>query len=360
MTRADALRPHLKFRRWRGRFGVMTENQNHIKATACRIWKFAEKIACRFSNRIAIVWTVSVLVWLAAIAASFIFDKWWTVRNFALFSTPLLGFPLLFQRTRAQDKQADAAMKQAEFALMQAKTDSRRRLTEAFARAAEQFPHPELSVRLGGLYALWSLAQEAPKLYHVQVMRILCAFVRRPLILNGWANEKLPGRRPDIDAVLTLICRRSANQIWQENADDYRLNFNEAYLRVAQLSRTHFQNADFIVADLRDAFFINSNLQDARFWRADLRGAQFDGADLNDHIPFRYRMLFQAAINGAELLGAINLPPIENMGVVLTDETGKILHPGLPLLPERFNANEVPRMTLQEWEEKRAGTKGKA
>ena len=37
-----------------------------------------------------------------------------------------------------------------------------------------------LSVRLGGIYALQRLAEEEPKQYHVQIMRLFCAFVRNP------------------------------------------------------------------------------------------------------------------------------------------------------------------------------------
>ena len=374
MTRADALRPHLKFRRWRGRFGVMTENQNHIKATACRIWKFAEKIACGFYKRfavqgriVAIVWTVSVLVWLAAIATSFLFDKWETVRNFALFSTPLLGFPLLFQRTMAQDKQADAAIKRAESALMQAKTDSRRRLAEAFARAVEQFASVELAMRLAGLYALWKVAEEDIENYHVQIMQILCAFVRNPPELKGWKldGNKFLVKRSDMEAVLTLIRERNEEQQKQEHSANYRLNFTDADLRMADFHGAYLRESNFSGTDLRDSFFINVDLQSAWFSGADLRGAGFFWADLrNAHFDDRTQMgthgdvygravLANAAINGTILSEVQNLPSIDDIGVVLTDEAGNILFPGFPSLRRQIDETKLRRMTLQKWEKKR-------
>ena len=374
MTRADALRPHLKFRRWRGRFGVMTENQNHIKATACRIWKFAEKIACRFSNRIAIVWTVSVLVWLAAIAASFIFDKWWTVRNFVLFSTPLLGFPLLFQRTMAQDKQADAAIKRAESALMQAKTDSDRRLAEAYAQAANLFASVELSLRLAGLYALWSLAQEDIKNHHVQVMQILCAFVRRPLILNGWESEKIPAHRPDMEAVLKLIRERKKEQWEQEEAAEYHLDFRGAILyggpgKVAgiKLFGAYLRRADFTGADLRCAVFDKADLQSADFGDADLRDAHFYYADIRNAYFQRTNMananLRKAAMNDAKLWESINLSPcsIKKVVVLTNDEGGKLpSYPYPPSLSSEFEVDEdsLNKVSEREWQEKREKIKG--
>ena len=37
-----------------------------------------------------------------------------------------------------------------------------------------------LSVRLGGIYALERLAKEHPEEYHIQIMELLCSFVRHP------------------------------------------------------------------------------------------------------------------------------------------------------------------------------------
>ena len=37
-----------------------------------------------------------------------------------------------------------------------------------------------LSVRLGGIYALEHLAREHPDQYHLQIVKLLCAFVRNP------------------------------------------------------------------------------------------------------------------------------------------------------------------------------------
>ena len=51
---------------------------------------------------------------------------------------------------------------------------------ERYQRGAEMLGHQSLPARLGGISALQNLAEEHPKEYHRQVMKILCAFVRRP------------------------------------------------------------------------------------------------------------------------------------------------------------------------------------
>ena len=68
------------------------------------------------------------------------------------------------------------------------------------------------SVRLGGIYALQRLAEEHPEQYHIQVMRLFCAFVRLPTrnqSLESGQMEIEPGTllgiRQDIEAVMEAI-----------------------------------------------------------------------------------------------------------------------------------------------------------
>ena len=73
-----------------------------------------------------------------------------------------------------------------------------------------------LSVRLGGIYALQRLAEEWPDQYHIQIMRLFCAFVRLPTrdqsLVSGQAEIE-PGTplgiRQDVEAVLQMIGSRA-------------------------------------------------------------------------------------------------------------------------------------------------------
>ena len=56
--------------------------------------------------------------------------------------------------------------------------------------AIEMLGNNVLSVRLGGVYALRRLAEEHPEQYHVQTMRLLCAFVRNPTETNTGEDSR--------------------------------------------------------------------------------------------------------------------------------------------------------------------------
>ena len=71
-----------------------------------------------------------------------------------------------------------------------------------------------LSVRLGGIYALHSLAEEHPHQYYVQSMRLLCAFVRHPHKHEDTGNDAVvqnrigqwkPKLRADVQAVMDMM-----------------------------------------------------------------------------------------------------------------------------------------------------------
>ncbi|ACB52240.1 hypothetical protein cce_2892 [Crocosphaera subtropica ATCC 51142] len=75
------------------------------------------------------------------------------------------------KRATALDKTALAAEKNIEVA-------QNSQITERFTKAVEQLGSENLSIRLGGIYALEKIAQDAPKTYHWTIMEILCAFIR--------------------------------------------------------------------------------------------------------------------------------------------------------------------------------------
>ncbi len=61
----------------------------------------------------------------------------------------------------ASRRQAHAAYEQAQAANDQARIAEQGQFTERFSRAAEQLGNPALPVRLGGIYALWRLAEDS-------------------------------------------------------------------------------------------------------------------------------------------------------------------------------------------------------
>ena len=96
------------------------------------------------------------------------------IRNLALVVGGVVAILLAVWRSRIAERQSVASQSQAEIARQSL-------LNERYQRGAETLGSNVLSVRTGGTYALQSLAAEHPSHYHVQVIRLLCAFVRNPV-----------------------------------------------------------------------------------------------------------------------------------------------------------------------------------
>ena len=146
-------------------------------------------------------------------------------------------------------------------------------LNERFQKGAEMLGSENLSVRLGGIYALKHLAADHPEQYHIQVMELLCAFVRHPtkdeaLVVEPYEEEQSP--RSDIRAIVELICRRSDSQIQVERKAGFSLDLSNA-----DLCRLRFENADLSGANLNGAKLVKSSLAKANLSNAQFADAMF-------------------------------------------------------------------------------------
>ena len=202
-----------------------------------------------------------------------------------------------------------------------------------------------LAVRLGGIYALQQLATEHPDQYHIQVMRLLCAFIKnptkdevldQPVVIEG---DLMPPRiREDAQNALFAIGKRSWNQIQIENEEEFQVNLHGANLMGADLRRANLDRAilthakltdadleeasarevwlvgaDLTGANLDIASFTGSICRQAKFSRVYASGAYFDEADLEGTIwnnanlegsLLSYATLRGANLDGAQLTGA--------------------------------------------------------
>lgn len=221
-------------------------------------------------------------------------------------------------------------------------------VTDRYAKAIELLGDENLTVRLGGIYALARVARGSAD-DHATVVEILSAFVR----LNLRADLPVPGAAdhsgsddPDSDAdvggamespelpvepradvlaaisVLAQLPDRRAEGIGLR-ADFTGLNFSgldlsTARLTGANLARVAFSAAAFIGADLSGADLSGAILVGARLDGADLSGANLTGAvllgaeltraDLTDaHLAdadIRRGLLVQAVLTQADFAGA--------------------------------------------------------
>ena len=108
---------------------------------------------------------------------------------------------------------AIVAERQANASRAQAATAQEGQLNDQYQRGAEMLGSDVLAVRLGGIYALQRLAEENTSLYHIQIMRLFCAFAKNPSATetaNIWEERRgagmtaWPRLRADLQAIVFL------------------------------------------------------------------------------------------------------------------------------------------------------------
>ena len=260
------------------------------------------------------------------------------IRDFGLLIAAIIAFPLGFWRSRVAERQASAAQQQvsatqqqlrtaqhqADAAQRQADTAQQNLLNERYQKGAEMLGSEALAVRLGGIYALQRLAEEHPEQYHVQIMRLFCAFIRNPTVEadgkvglanneTGEATETHDGRgrgraRQDVEAVMEAIATRSKIGIDLERDAEFQLdlrgaqfggmnlmNFKHVNLSWANLSFADMSCVNIrpltdmswihaVSADLSGACLVDVNLSMTQFIGADLSGTLLHGANLSSAV----------------------------------------------------------------------------
>ena len=183
------------------------------------------------------------------------------IRDYGLLIAAIFAFPLGFWRSRVAELQADAAQQTL--------------LNERYQRGAEMLGSDLLAVRLGGIYGLQRLAEEHPGQYHIQIMELLCAFVRYPT--GGERREEGQDTVEDVQIAVRAIGTRSRTGIELERKSDFRLDLFRANLAGASLLDADLGRAKLIGANLAGASLARANL-----CQADLTGANISGAHFYD------------------------------------------------------------------------------
>ncbi len=269
-------------------------------------------------------------------------------------------------QTNAAMEQVNASQKLVKAAQNQTATAQQTLLNERYQRGAEMLGSNMLSVRLGGIYALQRLAEEHPDQYHMHVMRLFCAFVRDPVLMEQ--NPALSGElRADVQAVITAIGKRSsAGQRLEENRLDLRnarlryadmkeLNFTGANLQGAALDQSNLIGADLTGTDLAEAWLTQANLSDSVLIGADLSDARLHsanlaGADLSEaHLE---RAVMTRAILGTEPASSGSSETISGLNFRMTqqqlDQTyGDKSDP--PKLNDAIDWKTCKKLTLDNW-----------
>jgi len=246
----------------------------------------------------------------AFLIALLIFVPWihsWLIVSDKLSEKDALEVANETRKTIAQIMAGMAAIVAFYFAWLRNYLTAQGQITDRFAKAVEQLGSDQISIRMGGIFALERIAKDSPE-DHWTVMEVLTAFIREKSPANPKEEEKpdeakkdkddeeIPKLPNDIQAALTVIARRG-NLEW-EKENDKQIDLRGADLRRADLENAQLQGADMTGAQLQGASLIGAQLQ-----RAELHNAQLHGAKLFN-AKMQGAMLIKAQMQRADLTGA--------------------------------------------------------
>ena len=227
-----------------------------------------------------------------------------TLRNIGLIVGGIVAVLLAMWRSLVAERQADATLRQAEAA-------DRGLLNDRYQKAADMLGSSVITARLGGIYALQGLAEQHPELYHVQTLRLLCAFLRNPTVDgeggNGQTDSAEKDLREDLQIAVWAISTCHAKHSSFEDANEYLLDLGRVDFRYAYLSRANLSSAILTHANLSSSHLMRANLNSARLDLANLCGANLTGATMVAakmwHTKAAGANLRQANLSNANLVG---------------------------------------------------------
>ena len=239
----------------------------------------------------------------------------------------LLALQAVIANSRAQ-AMANAAKEQAK---ANQNTEQGQR-QERLKAAIEHLGHASDSVRLGGAYELFHLAQDTEDLRQT-VMDILCAHIRRTTGESEYREKYKSSPSEEVQSLLTLLfvqehtvfkgCHINLRGSWLKGVDFKRArlqgaNFAEVHLQGAELQEAKLQGANLVevhmqVAELREASLHGARLENAYLQGTFLEHACLHGADLKEakmQVAYLHRTqlqgtsLWEASLQGATLSSA--------------------------------------------------------
>ncbi|MFF0189240.1 pentapeptide repeat-containing protein [Streptomyces sp. NPDC005244] len=202
-------------------------------------------------------------------------------------------------------------------------------VTDRFSRAVDQLGSDKLDVRIGGLHALWRIAEQSAR-HREAIISIQAAYLRthvpwppaRPeapaadVPINDVAP--LETRAADAQVALTalgVLCQHREQSWVNLSITDLRradcdglwfpeVNFDRACMEAAGLYHANLTQASLVSVNLRHADLTTAILHRARCVLADLRGGKLVATDLRD-ADFTETDLREANLRKADARGAV-------------------------------------------------------
>ena len=216
---------------------------------------------------------------------------------------------------RAANAQADAAKQQAK---ANQNTEQGQR-QERLKNAIEHLDSSSDSLRLGGIYELFHLAEDTIE-WRQTILDIFCAHIRRTTSEEEYQDKYQREPSEEIQSLLTLLFVQGQTIFrgYQTNLVGAWLNgsnIRSAQLQSAKLNNAHLQGAHLEDAQLQGATLNSAKLQFAWLSNASLQGADVCNASL------QLAQLGGAQLQGAFLIGtnfqAANLAEAKLQGAIL-------------------------------------------
>ena len=239
-----------------------------------------------------------------------------------------------YKRAKAMDDTAKAQAKATEEQAKANKNTEKGQRQERLKNAIEHLGHTSDSVRLGGAYELFHLAQDTEELRQT-VLDILCAHIRQTTGEPDYQKTHPSRPSEEIQSLLTLLfvledehdtfkgLRINLRGSWLNGAklsgarlgrailDEVHLRgayLDRADLQKAQLCQTHLQGAYLMYAEMREAILLRAHLQKAELRSANLTSSNISEANLHAADLWKANMrgayLDKARLHGANLIGA--------------------------------------------------------
>ena len=163
---------------------------------------------------------------------------------------------------------------------------------ERLKNAIEHLGHDSVSIRLGGAYELFHLAEDTEELRQT-ILDILCAHIRQTTSDENYQKDNPSKPSEEIQSLLTLL--------FVQNHDVFKglqINLQGSWLNGAELKNARLFKAILTHVHLQEAW-----LHDAHLQRANLAGAQLIEA-IMPRVKFQGAVLQFAKLSGANLGGA--------------------------------------------------------
>ena len=173
---------------------------------------------------------------------------------------------------------------------------------ERLKNAIEHLGNTSDSVRLGGVYELFHLAEDT-KEWRKTILDILCAHIRQTTSEKKYRKQYLSKPSEEIQSLLTLL-------FVQEHAvfEGFQANLKGSWLKSVDLRGARLQGANFDQAHLQNVDLDGARLQGVNFFMAHLQGASLVDTQLKEaDLPFaqlQNSVLERAQLQEANLLEA--------------------------------------------------------